>query len=49
MKDYEFYYLQIDICNKLGENNAFANIWLAREKFNALEEVKKLRNIINNT
>ena len=49
MKDYEFYYLQIDICNKFGENNAFANIWLIRERFNALEEVKKLRNIINNT
>ena len=49
MKDYEFYYLQYLICNNLGINNAFANVWLIRDEFNTLEELKKLRDVINNT
>tara|TARA_B100000676_G_C17959099_1_gene776494 strand:- start:80 stop:1066 length:987 start_codon:yes stop_codon:yes gene_type:complete len=49
MKDYEFYYLQYLICNKHGNNCSFANIWMIRDKFNTLEELKKLRDVINNT
>ena len=46
MKDYEFYYLQIDICNRFGKDKAFQNVVFIRSKFNGLEEVKKLRNLI---
>ena len=49
MKDYEFYYLQFDICNRFGRKMAFNNVVFIRKEFNALDEVKKLRNIINNT
>ena len=46
MKDYEFYYLQIDIYNKFGKDKTFENVLFIRDKFNGLEEVKKLRNLI---
>ena len=49
MKDYEFYYLQIDICNKFDESKSFHNVWRIRKSYNVLDEVKKIRNIINNT
>ena len=49
MFDYEFYYLQINIINKFGKEEAFSGVVFIRDKFKALEEVKKLRNIINNT
>ena len=48
IKDYEFYYLQIKAGNDF-QNKSFCNIWMIRSKFNALEKVKKLRNLINNT
>ncbi len=46
MKDYEFYYLQILICNTFGVEKTFQNVVFIRSKFNGLEEVKKLRNLI---
>ena len=49
MKDYEFYYLQIDIYNRFGKEKIFNNTVFIRSKFNGLDEVKKLRDIINNT
>ena len=49
MKDYEFYYLQNLIYNRLGGDNTFTNFWLIRDKFNTLDELKKLRDVINNT
>ena len=49
MEDYEFYYLQYLICNKHGSDCSFANIWMIRAEFNTLEELKKLRDVINNT
>jgi len=49
IEDYEFYYLQIDICNRFDESKAFSNVWLIRNEYNILDEVKKLRDIINNT
>lgn len=49
MKDYEFYYLQIDIYNRFGKNKIFNDTVFIRSKFNGLDEVKKLRYIINNT
>ena len=48
MKDYEFYYLQIDICNRFTEDNAFKGVVFIRSKFNGLQEINKLRKIINN-
>ena len=49
IKDYEFYYLQIKAGNDFTPDSTFCNIWMIRSKFNALEKVKKLRNLINNT
>jgi hypothetical protein len=49
MKDYEFYYLQIDIYNRFGKDKIFNDVVFIRSKFNGLDEVKKLRDTINNT
>ena len=49
MEDYEFYYLQNLIYNRLGDGKTFANIVFIRDKFNTLDELKKLRGVINNT
>ena len=46
MKDYEFYYLQILICNTFSVEKTFQNVVFIRSKFNGLEEVKKLRKAI---
>ena len=48
MKDYEFYYLNIDICNRFEEDKAFKGVVFIRSKFDVLQEVNKLRKLINN-
>ncbi len=46
MTDYEFYYLQIKISNKLGDKYSFNEVvWIDEKKLNILEEINLIRNI----